>query len=319
MANDVPDFTRSVEVSAGTVNASITNAAIIVEPASGATFPISGTVNASITNSQIAVVPASGSTFNAHITDSAVTIQPASGATFPITGPVTIDTGGGPVYVNAAGTPLTQTLLAHQSSVALNTTGVVLYNGAIDTYESLLVSIAGGNGSWRLQLMWYDPTGSYGLGYTYQWDTTAGVPLVWQFPTPSPYVKVVVFGASGTSLTDVSIYGIRAAAPPPVLQASGPLFQGRNISVAAGSSYSNYIAPYVGQAILNVYNGPGTSVTVSVFPNDWLANPLGQCFYYKGTATVIHDFIALPPHINEFILTNNDTASHTYHFSVTAI
>jgi hypothetical protein len=275
MANDVPDFTRSVEVSAGTLDANITNAAILVQPASGATFPISG--------------------------------------------PVTIDTGGGPVYVNAAGTPLTQELLANQANVALNTSGVVLYQGAAATYESLLISVGAGSSSWKLQLRWYDSTDTYALGYTHQWDIVPGSPLVWQFPLPAPYIQVTAFGNSGTSLTGVCIYGIRAAAPPPVLQAAVPLLEGRSISVAAGSSYSNYVAPYVGQAILNVYNGSGKSVAVSVVPQDWLGSFLGQCFYYLGTDIVIHDFIALPPHSNTFILTNNDTATHTYHFSVTAI
>ena len=275
MANDVPDFTRSVEVLAGKLDA--------------------------------------------HIADSAVTIQPASGATFPITGPVTIDTGGGPVYVNAAGTPLTQELLAYQANVALNTSGVVLYQGDVSTHESLLISVGAGSRSWKLQLRWYDSTNTYALGYTHQWDIVSGSPLVWQFPLPAPYVQVTAFGASGTSLAGVSIYGIRAAAPPPILQATVPLLEGRDISIAAGASYSSYLAPYVGQAILNVYNGSGTSVVVSLYPQDWLGNALGQCYYYTGTAKVIHDFIALPAHAIVFRIDNNDTATHTYHFSVTSI
>jgi len=319
MANDVPDFTRSVEVSAGTLNANITNAAIIVEPASGATFPISGTVNATITNSQIAVVPASGSTFNAHITDSAVTIQPASGATFPITGPVTVNTAGGPVYVNAAGTPITEGLLAYQTGLPLGTGYVVAYQGAVDTYESLLICAESEQTDFRVSIEWDDPTGTNPLPYYTDWDVPQRQNFAHVWPLPTPYVQITFYGTPNTVITTVAIYGLRTPAPPPVLQAIGPLAEGRSVSIAAGASYYAMLLPYAGQASINVWNGASAPCAVSVIPQDHLGNLLGQCFYYNGSALTIRDVFGLPPHINKLRIDNNDTATHTYHFSVTAI
>jgi hypothetical protein len=275
MASDVPDFTRSVEVAAGSLDANITNAAIIVQPASGATFAISG--------------------------------------------PVTIDTGGGPVYVNAAGTPETEALLAYKTNVSLAPSGVKLYSGDVSKFASLLLGALCSTDPIRLEVWWLDPTGLYSLPYTSRWDVPANAPFTWQYPLPAPYVAVWAYGASGVLLDMACVYGIRSPAPAPVLQAHGSLSEGRSVSIAAGATQDALLTPYAGQAILNVYNGGASSTTVSLVPQDYTGAPMGQCYYKTDTAVSFHDLVALPPRLNVLHITNNHTVAHTYHWSVTAV
>jgi hypothetical protein len=206
--------------------------------------------------------------------------------------------------------------LAYKTNVTQGT----LYQGAVDKFQALSLFLYSNITGISAILTWYGANALQGLQFSERFDIDAITSFNWQFPVRSPYVDVTIYSAGTTTyLIPAALYGIYGPAPEPVLQYNYSLVEISTKSIDPSKSYTINLPPYKGAANIDIYNTTGTPTSITIDAKGPDGHLYGRCYYNNSTTGIIHDYIALPPHINVLTITNLGSTQATYYGMITPI
>jgi hypothetical protein len=209
-------------------------------------------------------------------------------------------------------------ILASQTNIPLSDTGALVYLGDVMDYNTLLLCSANPTVDYRVDINWFTSTDATQATSSDTWHA----PAYFQFRTWAPVAghsaAIWLAGKGGTKLSDFTVYGVRSPAPDHILVGPPILLGAMGRNIAAGVAVDTVLPPYRGPCHLYVVQGSAATYRWAVHALDAYGTEVADIAAGDVSSTLRYntDF-SLSSYINHFILTNTDTASHTYTYALT--
>ena len=171
--------------------------------------------------------------------------------------------------------------------------------------------------SLQLELGWYDnPNPSEYVAVSYDIKNTRY--LVTSCPTISQYINVVVYDTAAETGIFVLIYGLQTKGIERGSDFPYLLSQGNAVSIAAGTTFMEYLATWVGRAQLHVSCLDNAKFTIQMGIFDYTDTQTGLLYHNINTTKydVFEPSIMMPPSYCNLSITNNDTVAHDFYWSL---